>query len=70
MPAKNQDRAAVLPAFMSGDEWRRDCMKWRGKVLTGRFGHWCYGYDELPVDETCPEWPCECADDLRAERGT
>ena len=42
-------------------EWKEDCMKWRGKVLTGKESHWCYGWDGLPVDETTPEWPCECA---------
>jgi hypothetical protein len=23
-------------------EWERDCLHWRGKVLTGHFSHWCY----------------------------
>lgn len=42
------------------DTWRADCEQWRGRVLAGEFGHWCAEYDGLPVDETCPEWPCDC----------
>lgn len=41
-------------------EWEMDCMKWRGKVLVGKFSHWCYDWDGLPIDETCPEWPDSC----------
>lgn len=41
-------------------DWEKDCLKWRGRVLTGKFKHWCYEWDELPVDETTPEWPCNC----------
>lgn len=55
---------------MDQNEWQQDCLKWRGKVLTGKYAHWCYGYDFLPVDETTPEWPCECAEALRKERDT
>ena len=42
------------------DEFIADCMHWRGRVLTGVFAHWCADYDELPVDEATPEWPCTC----------
>lgn len=42
-------------------EWQEDCLRWRGKVLTGRYGHWCPDWDYLPVDETTPEWPCPCS---------
>jgi hypothetical protein len=45
----------------SEEDWKEDCMKWRGKVLTGAKAHWCYEWDGLPVDETTPEWPCNCA---------
>ncbi len=48
-------------------QWVKDCNKWRGRVLTGRFGHWCFDWDELPVDETCREWPCSCHVDLLDE---
>lgn len=41
-------------------EWFHDCCKWRGKVLDGEYRHWCFEWDELPVDETTPEFPCEC----------
>jgi len=40
--------------------WIADCLFWRGKVLTGTYRHWCFEWDELPVDETVPEWPCDC----------
>ena len=41
-------------------EWTTDCKRWRGRVLTGEKGHYCLEWDFLPVDETCPEWPCGC----------
>lgn len=52
---------------LNNQGWIADCMKWRGRVLTGEYTHWCYGWDELPMDETCDEWPCECAEYLIAE---
>ena len=45
-------------------EWNADCVFWRGKVLTGKHSHWCFDWDELPVDETCREWPCGCEEAL------
>lgn len=45
---------------MSSIEWRADSLRWRGRVLTGRHGHWCPDWDFLPIDETTPEWPCAC----------
>lgn len=46
---------------MNSQEWIDDCNKWRGKVLTGRFAHWCCEWDELPVDETTMEiTSCRC----------
>jgi hypothetical protein len=41
-------------------EWAADCLRWRGRLLTGKFSHWCWDWDGLPVDETCPEWPDSC----------
>jgi hypothetical protein len=41
-------------------EWEQECLKWRGRVLTGRYAHYCFDWDGLPVDETCPEWDCGC----------
>ena len=43
---------------MSTKEWIEDCIRWRGKVLTGKYCHWCYEWDGLPVDETCREFGC------------
>lgn len=48
-------------------EWEQDCMQYRGRVLTGKYGHRCWDWDQLPIDETCEEWPCACAADLRRE---
>ncbi len=42
--------------------WREDCLKWRGVILTGKYSHWCFDWDELPIDETCREWPCGCGE--------
>lgn len=39
-------------------EWKDDCMKFYGNVLTGKYAHWCYDWDGLPVDETCKEFEC------------
>lgn len=45
------------------DEWVADCMKWRGRLLTGKHSHWCNDWDGLPIDETTDEWPCVCCRD-------
>jgi hypothetical protein len=43
------------------DDWIEDCLHWWGVVLTGEDGHWCYEWDELPIDETCKEYEyCTC----------
>lgn len=41
-------------------DWERDCYRWRGMLLEGRYAHWCAVWNSLPMDETCPEWPCGC----------
>lgn len=38
--------------------WHEDCQRWWGKLLTGPDGHWCYDWDELPIDATCVEYQC------------
>lgn len=50
------------PAFeqRSWAEWVDDCQQWRGMVLEGQYAHWCAAWNFLPMDETCPEWPCGC----------
>lgn len=45
---------------MARSEWERDCLFWRGRVLTGKHPHYCHDWDGLPVDDTTPEWPCDC----------
>ena len=50
----------AVPAA-SGPDWEADCIKWRGRVLTGAKAHWCYDWDFLPVDETTEEIEaCSC----------
>lgn len=40
-------------------DFAEDCMQWRGRILTGRYAHWCYDWDGLPVDETtADEFDC------------
>lgn len=42
-------------------EWIADSMKYYGKILKGKFAHWCLEWDDLPIDETCPEFKvCLC----------
>jgi hypothetical protein len=51
-------------------EWIEDCMKYRGRVLTGDKAHWCFDWDGLPVDETCDELSCcHCFDEAVESAG-
>jgi len=55
-----------IPNAKSNSDWPADCDKWRGQLLTGRYSHWCYDWDGLPMDETCIEFnSCECYDSIR-----
>lgn len=61
--------ASEVEEQLMGWDWWVDCYKWRGKLLIGRYGHWCLEWDDLPVDETCEEiaW-CQCFEgDLQFE---
>lgn len=49
-------------------EFEQESLRERGRVLTGKYAHWCWDWDDMTMDETCPEWPCACARDLMAER--
>lgn len=60
--AGKEEGAAAERAGMT--EWEQDCLRWRGVVLNGAAAHWCRDWDGLPIDETCPEWPCICAAEL------
>lgn len=42
------------------EQWKQDCLKWRKRILTGSKSHWCPDWDDLPIDETCLEFPCIC----------
>lgn len=51
------------PTYGPATDWAEDCMVWRGRILTGKKAHWCFDWDELPVDETCEEIAyCHCYD--------
>lgn len=42
-------------------EWIDDCLRFHGIVLDGDFVHWCSEWDDLPIDETLPEFEfCIC----------
>lgn len=38
-------------------DWIQDCLPY-GRVLTGKYSHWCLDWDGMPIDETCPEFEC------------
>ena len=39
-------------------EFDRQSLKEHGRVLTGRFAHFCWDWDGMTVDETTEEWKC------------
>ncbi len=50
---------------MATDDEQRDfgvdCMRERGRILTGLGAHYCHDWDGLTMDETCIEWnTCTC----------
>lgn len=46
-------------------DFERDCIKERGRILTGKFRHYCWEWDGMTMDETCPEFwdTCTCFTD-------
>lgn len=55
--------------FGPATDFAEDCMLWRGRILTGDDAHFCWDWDGLPVDETCPEYEtCQCADMIHKNR--
>jgi len=45
-------------------EFEQDCLPFWGKVLTGKYRHYCDEFDGLPIDETCFEFQfCLCFED-------
>lgn len=47
--------------------WKEECLLWAGRVLTGKYKHYCPEWDGLPIDETCPEFSgCVCFSDEEA----
>jgi hypothetical protein len=64
--------AVMTPGRQAGKtraqaRWEGACLLYRGRVLTGEEGHFCFAWDGLPIDETCDEWPCECVRPLLKE---
>ena len=41
-------------------DWVEDCNFYYGKTLTGKYRHYCYEWDGLPIDETCEEFKSCC----------
>jgi len=42
-------------------EFEEDCIKTYGRVLTGKYKHYCAEWDYVPIDETFPEFEvCHC----------
>ena len=39
-------------------EFESECIRYYRKVLTGKAAHFCLDWDDLPIDETCPEYEC------------
>ena len=43
------------------EEWLECCLREVGHPLTGKYRHFCNDWDDLPIDETCPEFDgCTC----------
>jgi len=49
------------------DTFEGDCMRYRRRILTGKYAHTCWDWDGLPIDETCEEWPCACQAELEKQ---
>ena len=50
-------------------EWKKICISERGKVLTGKYSHYCYEWVGATVDETCGEFDC-CMCDFNCKDST
>ena len=43
------------------EDWIEDCNHHHGRLLTGKFAHWCPDFDYLAIDETVDEFQyCQC----------
>ena len=52
-----------------GTNWDYDSYRYFGRILRGKYAHYCLCWDELPIDETCVEFcACECYNDEEASR--
>lgn len=48
----------MTDSIQPSQEFIEDCLRYRGKILTGAKAHFCWDWDGLPVDETTPEFEC------------
>ena len=45
----------------NAEDWEADCLREWGRVLRGGHRHWCPEWDDLPIDDTLPEYQsCIC----------
>ena len=43
------------------NDWKEDCFRYWGYLLTGNGSHWCPDWDFLPIDDTLAEFEaCTC----------
>jgi hypothetical protein len=58
---RQADAIRAARAGREPPEWEAACLRWRGRILTGKGRHYCPEWDYLPVDETTMEWStCIC----------
>lgn len=49
------------PHDWTEEEWLDVSLRWHGRPLVGNHRHFCNDWDDLPIDETCPEFDgCTC----------
>ena len=39
-------------------EWDKTSLMEHGRILTGKYAHWCQEWDYMTVYGTCPEFEC------------
>jgi hypothetical protein len=48
-------------------QWKEDCLKQCGRVLMGKYRHWCADWDDLPIDDTREEFKAGTCEKERIE---
>ena len=57
----------TMDGYDSKAELEASFLKWRGRLPEGKHAHACPEWDDLPIDELCSEWPCECCRNNRCQ---